>query len=99
MSGTTSTIPGGVTSSGLTVSSGETLTVDSGGEIVSATVESGGSVIVVSGGVQSATTILSGGTETVSKNCLPNVRTGCLEHLHNMHHGPTGFGWVAIGDT
>jgi autotransporter passenger strand-loop-strand repeat protein len=84
MSGTTSTISGGVTSSGLTVISGETLTVNSGGEIVSATVDNGGSVIVVSGGVQSATTILSGGTETVSGSATSDLIFGMLNTVSKV---------------
>jgi autotransporter passenger strand-loop-strand repeat protein len=84
MRGTTSTISGGVTSSGLTVSSGETLTVNSGGEIVSATVEDGGSVVVVSGGVQSATTILSGGTETVSGSATSDLIFGALNTVSKV---------------
>jgi autotransporter passenger strand-loop-strand repeat protein len=64
MSGTTSTISNGQTSTGLTVSAGETLTVNSGGTANATTVQSGG-VLVVSG-IDSGAIVLAGGSETVS---------------------------------
>ncbi len=55
------TISSGVTSSGLTVSSGETVDVLSGGLVSSSTIASGGTIDLSSGGVGESLTISSGG--------------------------------------
>jgi Hint domain len=64
-SGTTSTISGGVTSSGVVVSGGIVLDVLSGGTITGTTILAGGSARIEFGGVDSGSTISSGGVETV----------------------------------
>jgi autotransporter passenger strand-loop-strand repeat protein len=62
---TSLTVSSGVTSSGLTVTSGSSVDVLSGGTIVSTTVLSSGSVTVEAGGTGSSTVISSGGNELV----------------------------------
>ena len=62
---TVTSVTSGVTSSGLTISSGNELLVQSGGIASSTTVDGGGSLVVNSGGEISAT-ISAGGTETIS---------------------------------
>ena len=63
---TVTSVTSGVTSSGLTISSGNELLVQSGGTASSTTVEGGGSLVVNSGGKEFSATILSGGTATIS---------------------------------
>ena len=58
-------VTSGVTSSGLTISSGNELLVQSGGTASSTTVEGGGSLVVNSGGKEFSATILSGGSATI----------------------------------
>ncbi|HEY4174512.1 MAG TPA: hypothetical protein VGM42_15885, partial [Rhodopila sp.] len=62
---TSVTVSSGVTSSGLTVTSGGSITILNGGTAVSTTVLSGGTELVNSGGVDSGTDLALGGTETV----------------------------------
>jgi autotransporter passenger strand-loop-strand repeat protein len=62
---TSTTVSGGVTSSGITVTSGGSLTILNGGTAVSTTVLSGGSETVSSGGVDSGSEIAFGGSELV----------------------------------
>ena len=62
---TTTVIASGVTSAGLTVTSGSTLTVNAGGAIVDATILSGGIATIASSGTDSGTIIGQGGMETV----------------------------------
>ncbi len=61
----TSTVSGGTTQSGTTVTSGSIITVASGGTVVGDTVQSGGSIVVQSGGVDSGSIISNGGMELV----------------------------------
>ena len=63
---TVTSVTSGVTSSGLTISSGNELLVQSGGIASSTTVDGGGSLVVNSGGKEFSATISAGGTETIS---------------------------------
>jgi hypothetical protein len=59
-------VSSGVTSSGLSVTSGNGISVLSGGTMSGITVAAGGSAVIAAGGKDSGTTIQAGGTETVS---------------------------------
>jgi autotransporter passenger strand-loop-strand repeat protein len=59
-------VSSGVTSSGLSVTSGNGISVLSGGTMSGITVAAGGSAVIAAGGEDSGTTIQAGGTETVS---------------------------------
>jgi autotransporter passenger strand-loop-strand repeat protein len=59
-------VSSGVTSPGLSATSGSTIIVLNGGTITNAVISNGGSAVISAGGTDSGTTILAGGTETVS---------------------------------
>jgi autotransporter passenger strand-loop-strand repeat protein len=76
-------VSSGVTSPGLSATSGSTIIVLSGGTITNAVISSGGSAVISAGGTDSGTTIQAGGTETVSGSAsgdrvygLQDVTTG-----------------------
>ena len=58
-------VSGGVTSSGVTVTSGGSITILNGGTAVATTIEAGGSETVSSGGIASGSDIVNGATDLV----------------------------------
>ena len=80
---TTINISAGVTSSGLTVSSGTNLVVLSGGTISSTTVSSGGTVYISKGGTDSATTLAGGTLNVYGSDVSATVTSGGLESVYS----------------
>jgi autotransporter passenger strand-loop-strand repeat protein len=79
-------VSGGVTSPGLSATSGSTISVLSGGEITGAIIENGGSAIINPGGIDSGTKIDAGGYETVSGSASGDQVYG----VQDVTTGPSG---------
>jgi autotransporter passenger strand-loop-strand repeat protein len=78
-------VSSGVTSTGLSMTSGNTVTVLSGGTLTNATILAGGSAVISAGGVDSGTTVQAGGYELVSGSANGDQIYG----IQNVTSGPS----------
>jgi len=79
-------VSSGVTSTGLSLTSGNIVTVLSGGTLSNATILAGGSAVISAGGVDSGTTVQAGGFEVVSGSANGDQIYG----IQDVTSGPSG---------